>query len=359
MELFKNKAECYGCAKCAAVCPTGAITMQEDAEGFLYPVIEQDRCVGCGKCREACNQMHTTAAKEGRFYALRCKDEALLQKSTSGGAFSLIAEEILGEGGLVCGACMDENCFVVHVLSGQVEKMRKAKYVQSDISRIYAALEQALQKGKKILFTGTPCQCQAIRDYFAAYEEQIILAALICRGVQSPKLWREYLAYLGKEKPVTFYDFRDKSYCNDSHTVAYEAGGERQLVPMHTDRFSRLYTKCLTLRPSCYSCGFCRIDVPFDFTIGDFWGVENTFPELGDGKGTSLVIVRSKRAEDIINKLSDRAVVLECRAEDAMQPALSEPAKMPLLRKFLFKDLAITEEQGHCSMELILKKYGV
>lgn len=359
MELFNKKSECYGCGKCQAVCPTGAVIMKEDAEGFLYPVISEDQCIGCKKCEKACEEMHRIESRQGKFFAVRCHDEGLLRKSTSGGAFSLIAGEILKEGGLVCGACMDEKCQVVHRLSERIDGMRKAKYVQSQIGNLYQELENALKEGKKILFTGTPCQCQAMKSFFAGYEKQMVFAALICRGVQSPGLWNEYLRYLGKDAVVTSYDFRDKTYCNDAHTIAYEKDGEMHRVPMNTDRFSRLYIKCLTFRPSCYSCEFCRTDIPFDFTIGDFWGVEKVSPELADGKGISLVIARGERACQIMEKIREKARVLECKEEECMQPALQTPAKATILRTLLFKDLASAKEHDGSKMELILKKYGV
>lgn len=358
MVLFSKKADCYGCGKCQAVCAADAIVMKEDEEGFLYPSISSDKCTECGMCRNACEEMHRIEKREGKFYAVRCREEALLRKSTSGGAFSLIAEEILKEDGLICGACMDEKCHIIHRMSKHIDGMRKSKYVQSDIRHLYKELEEELQKGRKILFSGTPCQCQAMRDFFSAYEEQLLFAALVCRGVQSPKLWEAYLEYLGKDAPVTFYDFRDKSYCNDAHMVAYQLGEKKHLVSMNADRFSRLYTKCLTLRPSCYTCEFCRTDLPFDFTIGDFWGIEKVFPELADGKGTSLVIARGERAENMMRRMQENAQVLACKEEECVQPALQMPAKETILRKLLFKDFATVDKNGHCNMELILKKYG-
>lgn len=359
MVLFNKKAECYGCGMCAAVCAADAIVMQEDDEGFRYPFVSAGKCTECGRCLDACSKMHQIEQRDGAYYAVRCKEEELLRKSTSGGAFSLIAEEFLKEGGLVCGACMDENCHVIHRMSGQMDGMRKSKYVESDIHSLYSEMGEALKKGRKLLFSGTPCQCQAIRSYFHACQEQVRFVSVLCRGVQSKRLWEEYLAYLGKDTAVTFYDFRDKSRCDDAHMVKYRLGEETYVVPRNKDPFSRLYAKCLTLRPSCYTCEFCRPDVPFDFTIGDFWGIEKISAELADGKGTSLVITRSPWAEKIMERVQERAQVSVCRKEDCMQPALQSPAKESMLRKFLFKDLKTVDADGHCNMELILKKYGV
>lgn len=359
MDLFNKKSECYGCGMCAAVCAADAIVMKEDEEGFRYPFISSDKCTECGMCQDACSKMHQKEQTRNRYYVVRCKEEELLRKSTSGGAFSLIAEEVLKDGGLVCGACMDENGHVLHQMSNQVDGMRKSKYVESDIHPLYNEMEEELKKGRTILFSGTPCQCQAMHSYFFAYKEQLLLVSLICRGVQSKRLWDEYLAYLGKDNAVTFYDFRDKSCCDDAHMVKYRLGKETYVVPRNKDPFSRLYAKCLTLRPSCYSCEFCRTELPFDFTIGDFWGIEKISAELADGKGTSLVITRSQRAEKIMERVQERAQVLMCRKEDCMQPALQMPAQESMLRKFLFKDLKTVDADGHCNMEMILKKYGV
>lgn len=354
MELFDKKAECHGCSKCQAVCTENAIVMEEDEEGFLYPTVLREKCIACGRCLSACEELHVTKGEEGSFYAVRCQDEQLLKKSTSGGAFSLIAQEVLAQGGLVCGAVMDEKLTVVHQISDCVSGMRKSKYVQSDIQHMYGEMRRLLQGGRKLLFTGTPCQCQAVKTFFAGYEKQLIIASLICRGVQSPLLWREYLWYLGKSAPVTSYDFRDKSCCDDAHMVAYRLGKEKHLVSMHTDPFSLLYGKCLSFRPSCYQCEFCRTDLPFDFTIGDFWGIEKVFPELADGKGTSLVIARGERAENIMQGLRDKAYVFSGSKEECLQPALQSPAAEPAFRKLLFKGLSVSDEEGHCDMALIL-----
>lgn len=354
MTLFDKKAACFGCGACEAACAAGAITMAVDPEGFSYPVVRQELCVECGRCQEVCPAKAPEQNLDGQAYALRCNDISLLQKSASGGAFSLLAQQVLADGGLVCGAVFDEDFKVRHVLSQDIGPMRKSKYVQSDMTGVYEAIGAALDSGRKVLFTGTPCQCDGVLRFFGR-RPGLVLAAIICRGVQSPGLWADYVAHLGK---LEAYCFRDKRVRNDGHTVAYTANGQEYTATMDKDPFGRLYMKCLALRPSCYQCPYTRWENPFDLTVGDFWGIEKLAPALADGMGTSLVIARTDAGRAMVDKLRDCALVLESSRESAQQLALGEPAKETILRRFLFKDFATKGADGRCDIPLILKKYG-
>lgn len=357
IQLFNTKSACFGCGACQAACAAEAISMKWDSEGFAYPVVDSERCVNCGRCEEVCPAKHPFVPMDGQAYAVRCNDLHVVQKSTSGGAFTLMAEQILQNGGLVCGAVFDQQLRVCHVLSDEIAPMRKAKYVQSDLTGVYGEIDRALTAGRQVLFSGTPCQCDGIRRYFGS-REGLILAALVCRGVQSPGLWKEYLSYLGAESTVDAYCFRDKRLKNDGHTVSYTVNGQETAVSMGKDPFSRLYMKCVTLRPSCYRCPYTHWELPFDLTIGDYWGIENFRPELADGVGTSLVIARTDAGRALVESLRGNALVIESPREPAEQIALREPAKETLLRKLLFRDFANKTPNGNCDMSLILKKYG-
>lgn len=360
--LFDKKEICTGCGACAHICSFNAITMKFDIEGFAYPAIDESLCKKCNRCEVFCQKVHKPQGVEGEYFAVRAKDDELLLKSASGGAFSLIAEEILSQGGLICGAAFGEAFVVRHKLSTDIASMRKSKYVQSDMGSIYEEIYNALKQETKILFSGTPCQCQGLKQFLLERKiscDNIFFLALICRGVQSPKLWSEYVAFLERDGKLLSYDFRDKRGNNDGHIVSYNVNGEEHSILMNKDPFSRIYIKLHSLRPSCYTCKFCRTDLDFDFTIGDFWGIEKVVPNLADGKGISMVIARNDRAKEIIAKIAGDNVVIPVSREEAMQPALEEPAKPTILRRFLFKDLATVDSDKHCNMELILKKFGI
>ena len=357
-ELYKNKSACFGCGACKAVCPFGAITMKNDAEGFLYPSVDDNLCTDCGLCAETCPIDKKSDSAEGKAFAVRCSDPSLLKNSSSGGAFSLLAKQVIDQGGLICGAVYDESFYVHHVMSDDITPMRKSKYIQSDTEGIYSAIASALDSGKSVLFTGAPCQCDGVRRFFGGDKEGLVLVSLVCRGVQSPALWKDYVSFISDGGRLEAYCSRDKRSRNGGHTVAYTVDGQERALPMDKDPWSRLYLKGLTLRPSCYKCPYTRFDLPFDITVGDFWGVEKRLPELADGMGTSLVVARSEKGLSLIEALCDSETVIPVTQEDARQPALTEPAKETLLRKLLFRDFAQKNEDGSCNIPLILKKYG-
>lgn len=185
--LFINKSSCFGCAACQFVCPVHAICLKEDEEGFTYPIIDMQSCISCNKCREVCPAHHQVeSATSVRYYALRCHDEKLLQQSTSGGAFSVLADLIIKQGGLVCGAAYDASFHVYHQLTADIAPLRKSKYVQSTLDVCFSDIQLSLSQGKQVLFSGTPCQCHAVKNCFSQ-EPNLLLAALVCRGVQSPR----------------------------------------------------------------------------------------------------------------------------------------------------------------------------
>ena len=357
MELFDRKESCFGCGACAAVCPRGAVEMRADEEGFPYPYVDGSLCSGCGSCGAVCPAKAPMPGREGRAFAVRCGDPELLLRSSSGGAFSLLAGAVLREGGLVCGARFDGDFRVVHELGTDIGPMRKSKYVQSDASGCFGPVRDALDGGRAVLFSGTPCQCHAMR-LFAGDRPGLILVSLICRGVMSPGLWADYAAWLAGGGRLEAFDFRDKRGRNDGHIVSFTVDGRETASKMDRDPIGRLYMRCLGLRPSCHSCPYSRPDTDFDFTIGDFWGVGKSFPELDDGMGVSLVIARSGRAAELMELLGDSACVVPCDMEQAMQPALAGPVKPTVLRKLLMRDFARKGPDGRCDMGLILKKYA-
>ena len=355
--LFTDKNQCFGCFACSESCPEHTISMKPDAEGFLYPQIDQERCIECGLCTSVCLIDNEVSGNKGNVYALRCKDSDLLFKSSSGGAFSVLANTILEEGGLVCGAAFDQYFHVRHVLGKDIDAMRKSKYVQSDKEGIYTKVKEVLNEGITVLFTGTPCECHAMKK-IAGDDKNLITAAIVCRGVASPGLWSEYVKWLSGDDRLEEFCFRDKRVNNNGHTVSYKTGKEERALPMDQEPFSVMYLRCLTLRPSCYTCPYTRRELPFDMTIGDFWGAEKYFRELTDGKGLSLVITRSEAGERLLEKARKEADIYECPEDIELQEALRQSAPKSMLRKLLFKDYDGMKKGEGMSMDLFLKKYG-
>lgn len=355
---------CFGCEACFTACPFGAIQMREDGEGFLYPEVRAEACTGCGRCQSVCPATHTDRWSVTQTYAVRARDMGLLEKSTSGGAFTLIASRILAMGGLVVGAAFDENMEVSHVIGTDLSPMRKSKYVQSTTHNALGALLSEIEKGRPVLFSGTPCQADGVRRLVSEVlgnqicEKYLYTLSLICHGVLSPGLWRDYVHYLKGKGHLEHYDFRDKSQNNEGHTVCCQLSGTKHLTPMVRDPFSRIYLTNLALRPSCHQCPYTRSDTPSDLTIGDLFAPHRFFEDWNDGRGASTLLVRSLKGMSLIQDLERDAEIRILPPEGLSVPSLTVPVKVPMMRRFLMGDYRRKDASGHCDMELILKKYG-
>lgn len=217
---IKNKADCCGCTACNAVCPHDAITMRPDAMGFLYPVVDKDKCIDCGLCEKVCafNDHYDISLNlpEPLAYAARHKDMDEIMKSRSGAAFAAISDYVLENGGIVYGAGYAEHFRVVHkraITKEQRDEFRGSKYVQSDLRGVFRQVKQDLKGGLQVLFSGTPCQTAGLNSFIGRkLRTNLILVDIVCHGVPSPYLWRDYLAYIEKKHgdKIAWVNFRDK-----------------------------------------------------------------------------------------------------------------------------------------------------
>ena len=211
-----EKKECCGCTACVHICPVNCITMQEDEEGFLYPVIEEEKCIHCHKCEKVCpgritKQIHTNT----ETFVGYCIDEEIRKQSSSGGIFSVVAEWIIQQKGVVFGAAFDDNFEVHHIAietKAELEKLRGSKYVQSRLENVFLQVKQYLEMKRIVLFTGTACQIAGLKNYLNTEDENLYTIDVLCHGVPSPKIWRIYLDEKQKQyhSSIEQYEFRNK-----------------------------------------------------------------------------------------------------------------------------------------------------
>ena len=282
---IKNKADCCGCTACASICPQDAITMQPDSMGFLYPVVDKDKCVNCGLCEKVCafNDNYDTSLNlpQPIAYGARHKDMYEVETSRSGAAFIAISDYVLENGGVVYGAGYTDHFRVVHKRAATKEERNEfkgSKYVQSDLRGVFRQVKKDLKDGLTVLFSGTPCQTAGLNSYIGKrLRENLILVDIICHGVPGPYLWRDYLAYLEKKQGdrICWVNFRDKQeYGWTAHheTFKFENGGGRKIS------FTDLFYQHIMFRLSCGKCHFANTRRPSDITLGDFWGWERFDP---------------------------------------------------------------------------------
>lgn len=343
VELFSERDQCCGCMACADACPNNAVAVKTDPEGFWYPEIKQELCVDCGRCQAVCPLAPGEAGKAPlRYIAAQAKDPALRKASTSGAVFPVLAQAVLNQGGVVYGTGFDGSMQVVYQRAasrGELDRLMQTKYVQSQTAGIFRRVREDLQDGRQILFVGTPCQAEALRRFLGREYPALIIADLICYGVPSPGVWARYMAYLEQEYrgTLTQFQFRDKRGRDNGHTVSFRIG-EREYVEEEygSDPFLALYFSNYIIRPSCHACPFTTVERCSDITMGDFWEIEKAAPQLDDGMGTSLVMLRSERGMALWESLQDQFHQIECGHEDAMQPRLVSPTPPAPMRKLFF-----------------------
>lgn len=344
-----ERKSCTGCAACAQSCPQKCIVMKEDREGFLYPEISKESCIQCGVCSSVCPSCKNISYDDQCLgaYAAYAKEEEIRSKSSSGGIFSLLAEKILEEEGVVFGAAFDENMHVHHIGIEKVEQLdllRGSKYMQSRIENTYCEAKKALKSGRKVLFTGTGCQIAGLKSYLKKEYENLFTVDVLCHGAPSPLVWENYLAEqkkaYGTELQSVYFRNKDNGWKN--FNIILEFGNSKRYVnQVHKDTFMQLFLRNICLRPSCHDCKYKKLDRPSDLTIGDAWGIDRYMPDMDDDRGTSIVIVHTEQGAGLLEQVKDQ-MILKKGNVDQLLPATADSRKsvaMHMNRKKFFLKL--------------------
>lgn len=366
INLVSDASLCSGCGACMAACPKAAITMQEAADGCVYPVIDHESCIRCGKCLRICDfRQPETLRAPLAAYAAAGRDGELVKNSASGGIFATLAMRWIADGGLVAGAVMDageQGLQVYHLLSGKAEdvhRMQGSKYVQSDAGRCYADVAAALRTGRKVLFSGTPCQVAAIRR-LTGDPDNLTTIDLICHGVPPVKMLKAYAGLLGKRfyGKVTNIVFRDK-HAGKSFCARIDVRrGKREsslYLRSHDLSFYKLFLEGVSYRESCYHCPYAGLNRAGDLTIGDYWGVEKRHAHDFENGGMqrrsdwSCVLANSERGCALLKGREDlllHPTKPEWAAQDNAQ--LNHPMQKPPSRDSM---LAAWKRGGYDAVE--------
>lgn len=314
MIKVEEKSRCSGCHACSNACPKNCIQMTSDEEGFWYPQVNKEKCIDCGLCEKVCPIIHKWHPDDSRkitaIAAINLNEEIRL-KSSSGGIFTLIAEEIIKQGGVVFGAALTDDFRSVHHIyvdnTDDLEKLRGSKYVQSKIGDTYKQAKDFLDSGRKVLFTGTPCQIGGLYSYLRKPYENLFTQDIICHGVPSPMVWKKYVDEREKKAASTTQRmfFRHKKYGWKTFAVLFEFANNTAYVKnLREDSFMRAFLSNSCLRPSCHECSFKSVKRQADITLADFWGVQNVLHDMDDDKGTSLVLIHSERGQDLLKEIT-------------------------------------------------------
>ena len=347
--------KCTGCGACAIKCPRNAITMTADKEGFLQPIVNQEKCVHCNLCRRVCQINDTAPTPEIQHYYAFKNTEEIRKRSSSGGAFSLIAQNMLRQGGKVVASQIDENNWTVaHTFAENEEEVRnqaKTYYVQGSAFQTFAQIEKRLKDGEKILFTGTPCQVGGLKKYLNKDYENLLLCDIICHGIPSPKMFAIYTDYLKSRGSLTSLRQRDKRIAWQGYSVSAEIDKKTYKNSGWLKAYSVMFSHALINRKSCFSCMYSNYNRAGDITIGDYWGIEKHHRALKDRLGVSLVITNSEKGEKFFKASLQGTEVVEVRKSETAQNSLTKPKQEPLRRRSCIKAM----EQSY---EKAAKQYG-
>lgn len=331
MIKITQKKDCCGCGACAQACGKKCISMFLDEEGFFYPVVDMESCIECGVCEKVCPILNKAELSGTAItaYAAFSNDGDIRNVSSSGGVFSVLAEEILRKWGVVFGAAFAEDFSVHHVMIERIEDLpmlRGSKYVQSRIEDTYHQAKAVLETGRTVLFSGVACQIAGLKAFLGKKYENLYTVDVLCHGVPSLKIWQMYCEEQEKHfgGKITGVSFRNKITGWNGYSIEQTfRNGERYCQAHLRDQFMCLYFSNICLRPSCHNCRFKDIPRMSDLTVGDAWGVEEHMPDMADDRGTSVVLVNTEKGQGLWNEIIPRMTVRQGEV-DTLLPADAE-----------------------------------
>lgn len=312
-----DKHNCCGCAACVQVCLKQCISFKEDEEGFCYPFVTNDLCINCGLCEKVCPMLNQSEPRKPlKVFAAINPNEEIRMESSSGGIFTMLAEAIITEGGVVFGARFDRNWEVIHDYTETKEGLaafRGSKYVQSRIGKSYKQVCEFLTEGRKVLFSGTPCQIAGLKTFLHKEYNNLLSVDVVCHGVPSPLVWRKYLNTINpNDEKITYVNLRDKSrgWSKYSYLIKTTNSTIFDDYAANSD-YLTCFVSNLALRKSCYSCPAKKGSSNSDVTLADCWGIEDFNPSLNDNKGISAVTANTLKGMSILSDFDIQYTVVQ------------------------------------------------
>ena len=371
-----HKRDCTYCSACINICKVGAITKEFDEYGFAYPSINKDLCVKCGMCEKVCKS--TKEIKKQTILqalAIQSNNKKLLKKSSSGGMFAQLAHYYLENDGIVFGCCMQKVADKFEIKHMYIDnekdlyKLQGSKYVQSRIEQNFKLVKKDLLEGRKVLFSGTPCQIAGLNGFLLGKKfDNLITIDIVCHGVPSLKMFQDFIAGLEKRYNASIinFSFRDKEKgWGLNAKILYEKNGKEcnKIIDSALLPYYKLFLDSDIYRKNCYSCPYACKNRPADITLGDFWGIEKEHPEClaqngGDidtKKGVSCIISNSSKGNELVENCKENFLLRESTFEKAANgnAQLRGPSRY---RKEREEYISEYEKNGYQAVEKLYKK---
>lgn len=312
MITLKQKSDCCGCGACQSICTHKCIQLKQDNEGFLYPDTNLPTCTNCNQCNNVCPIINITSPNTPQKSYVAINNNAIIRDhSSSGGIFYTLASYIISQNGVVFGAKFTKDFTLIHDECTTIESLVclvGAKYVQSYLGESFIKVEQYLKVGKLVLFSGVGCQIAALKNFLKKEYSNLLTIDVLCHGVGSPSVWKTFInnwLYYEKDS-LKSINFRDKSIGWEEYRLRLEYLHQNVYLNSYDNTYITGYFANLFLRPSCYHCVFKPYKSNSDITLADAWGINKLLDRKFciDNKGTSLIIVNTKKGDQAIQSIS-------------------------------------------------------
>lgn len=344
-----DKKKCVGCGACYSICPKNCISMREDEEGFLYPLVDIDNCIECDACEKVCPVINPIkeAPFEQKAFLFQHRNQDVLRQSTSGGLFSAIAEIVLAKGGVVFGAAYDEKLVVNHTkitTQEDIHRFRNSKYSQSVIGDCFIDTRNLLKQGRIVCFSGTPCQLEGLTKFLKEDYPNLIKIDIVCHACPSPLVFRKYIEYQKNKygENISNIMFRDKTYGYNYSTMSlYRENIRVYSEGIDTDVMLRAFFNNICVRPSCYSCPSKKRYRKVDITIWDCFLVDKFCKKMDNDKGVTRALVHTEKGYGLFEAIEKFGETIEIDVNDAIRGVkeLTESVPENSKRDLFFKDI--------------------
>lgn len=362
LPVEKHIISCVGCGNCENKCPVGAVRLKEDEEGFLYPVVENECCIQCGKCRIVCPmyQKHKNVQEPLSSYMAISKEKAILCQAASGGMFGTFAKVFLEtySNSAVAGAAYDHHRVEHKIIENKedIHLLQNSKYVQSQLNDTFLLIENRLKNNENVLFSGTPCQVNALKIFLKREYDNLYTIDIICHGVPSYAFLEADLSSYFDTKTIQAVTFRAKNKTKPTKSyfiLSVMSDNKEKHVVSNRDPYFSLFMRGDSYRESCYCCEFAKTKRVGDITIGDC-DSHGYYPDFYPGVSVSTVLINTQKGKSLYEACSSLIEYcdLKLEREAAVNTQLSKPVERKAVRDTVYKEL---KEQG---LKYIAKKYA-
>lgn len=342
--------KCSNCGACLNICPVNAIKIDSSSLFYKY-FVDDNICIKCGKCVKVCplenpKKIQNISQAIGGWN----KKTDVISKSSSGGIFSILADYIISQGGVVFGARYSGDYHSVYIDCSKnidINSLRKSKYVESNVGYTFRMVKELLSTGKKVLYCGAPCQVAGLRMFLNKEYENLYICDFACGGMPSHKLYEKYICELENKykSSICNVDFRSKIFGWSIHSIrcSFKNGKQYNQYGFLDPYFYSFVYKKASVREECLNCYFSD-NHHSDLILADFWKYSSLSKLRNSDLGISLVLSNSPKGDKLMEYLKENIIYEDLDINKASYNCVSKSAQLDNNERNKFLDIAINSD---------------